>query len=74
MELRPPEFTDLGLANLEIMRLRAGICAMLSGNYPNPRDHRPGRCRHGVHYWEECGQCSDAWLEHILKGGSDGGE
>lgn len=45
-------------------KLRAGIQAYLSGDYPNPRDHRPGKCQHGASYWEECTNCS---IEHFTK-------
>lgn len=52
----------------EIKRLRAGIQAMLDGNYPNPRSYRPGQCPHGHLYYEECGACDEAWLKAVLNG------
>ena len=52
----------------EIQRLRAGIQAILDGDYPNPRDHRPGKCEHGIYYWEPCEQCLDSALLAILNG------
>lgn len=57
---------ELLAAAAEIDRLRAGIQAMLDGDYPNPRSHRPGKCPHGQPYYEECGECNDDWLTGIL--------
>lgn len=50
----------------EIDHLRAGIQAMLDGNYPHPRAHRPGDCPHGTPYYQECAQCDTAWLQALL--------
>lgn len=50
----------------EIARLRRGIQDMLDGNYPHPRAHRPGRCPHGVWFYEECPACTDEALQAIL--------
>lgn len=50
----------------EIVRLRAGIEAYLTGDYPNPRQHRPGNCEHGVPYYEECGACDCAHFMRLL--------
>jgi hypothetical protein len=36
--------------------------AVVSGDYPNPRDHRPGQCSHGRYYYEDCLSCVDEWL------------
>lgn len=52
----------------EIQRLRAGIQAMLDGNYPHPRSYRPGNCPHGHLYYEECVACNAAWLTALLDG------
>ena len=53
-------------AEAEVARLRAAIKAVIDGDYPNPRDHRPGNCKHGVFYWEDCHQCIDEWLTKAL--------
>lgn len=50
----------------EAMRLRGIIQNVLDGNYPNPRDHRPGTCKHGTHYWKTCEQCLDEYLSAAL--------
>lgn len=52
----------------EASRLRAGIAAFLAGDYPNPRQHRPGKCEHGTPYYEECGACDGAHFERLLHG------
>jgi hypothetical protein len=49
-------------------RLRAGIQAFLDGDYQNPRANRPHPCRHGVQYYEECGQCNDEHFQALLDG------
>src|ERR1700730_5004442 len=55
---------------LEITRLRAGIQAMLDGDYPCPgtyaRNHT--MCPHNVDWPESCWQCDEAWLVKVLKG------
>lgn len=53
-------------ARAEITRLRAGIQAMLDGNYPNPRSYRPGKCPHGLAYYEACENCAYEWLAGLL--------
>lgn len=50
----------------EALRLRAGIEAFLAGDYPNPRQCRPGKCEHGTPYYEECGRCDGAHFERLL--------
>lgn len=54
----------------EVARLRAGIQAMLDGDYPHPRKfrHTTRKCPHGTPYYEECAQCDDSWLVALLKG------
>lgn len=64
------EDREVALA-LEITRLRAGIQAMLDGDYPHPRAYRsePGmRCPHGTLYHDNCEQCNDEWLAGLLDG------
>lgn len=39
----------------------------LAGDYPNPRSGRPKDCEHGIHYWQECEQCNDAFLSAGLE-------
>lgn len=56
----------LTAALAEIERLRAGISAYLTGDYPNPRDHRPGNCPHGHPYYEECMRCDSEHFERLL--------
>jgi hypothetical protein len=46
--------------------LREGLKRFLQGDYPNPREHRPGTCSHGVNYWETCEQCNDDFLKTLL--------
>lgn len=53
-------------AEAETARLRAGIQAIIDGNYDHPRRHRPGQCRHGIHYYDECGNCTDEALAALL--------
>ena len=50
----------------EIDRLRSGIQAILDGNYPNPRKHRPGKCPHGMAYYEACENCVDDALSALI--------
>lgn len=50
----------------ELERLRAGIQAMLDGNYPHPRKYRPGKCPHGTPYYDECTRCDGEWLRGLL--------
>ncbi len=52
----------------EILRLRAGIYAILTGDYDNPRRYRPEPCRHHVPYCDVCERCLDAALERVLRG------
>lgn len=50
---------------------RAGIQAMLDGNYPCPRAYRNegGQCPHGIWFYEACEMCNDEWLTKLLAGG-----
>jgi hypothetical protein len=48
-------------------KLRQGIQDYLDGNYEHPSKHRPGKCEHGVYYYEECGACIDAHFEMVLQ-------
>jgi hypothetical protein len=50
-------------ARAALREARAAMHAVVTGDYPNPRDHRPGQCKHGTFYWVDCGQCIDEWLE-----------
>lgn len=50
----------------EIERLQFGIQAYLDGDYPNPRAHRPGKCQHGIYYYEPCENCDAAWFTALL--------
>lgn len=56
----------LRAAEAETARLRAGIQAMIDGNYDHPRRHRPGQCRHGIYFYDECGSCTDEALAALL--------
>ena len=51
---------------IDAERLRVGIQAYLDGDYPNPRQHRPESCGHGIPYYESCEQCIDAHFTAIL--------
>ena len=53
-------------AETRLALLQEGLEKYLRGDYPNPRDHRPGKCEHGVYYWEQCETCNDAFLQSIL--------
>ena len=44
--------------------LRKAIEDYLAGDYDNPRRHRPGDCRHGRPYYEECEACN---TEHFTR-------
>lgn len=66
---------DLKIARLaakeaECERLRKAIEDFLSGDYPNPRDHRPNECEHGTLYYEECAKCDEAHFLHALSMGA----
>jgi hypothetical protein len=50
----------------EIERLRTGIADYLSGDYPNPRCHRPNNCPHGRPYSEDCGRCDSEHFQRLL--------
>lgn len=52
--------------------LRRGIEVYLAGDYPNPRDHRPHKCKHGTYYYEECGQCDEEHFTRVLAGEGGG--
>jgi hypothetical protein len=58
--------TEREKAKAEAARLRAAIQAVIDGDYPNPRDHRPGQCKHGREYYEDCGSCVDEFLTAAL--------
>lgn len=58
----------------EAERLRKAIEDYLSGDYDHPRIHRPGKCKHGRNYWEECSECDGAHFQAALTGGEGGGE
>jgi hypothetical protein len=51
--------------------LRKGIQDFLSGDYEHPRTFRPGRCPHGLNYWEECAGCDIKHFEWVLKAASE---
>src|SRR6185437_14321809 len=38
----------------------------LAGDYANPRDARPGKCEHGIFYFEPCENCIDAHFQLTL--------
>lgn len=57
-------YRDAALARAE--RMEKAIRDFLTGDYPHPRSHRPGRCEHGVSYWEECARCDIAHFEAVL--------
>jgi hypothetical protein len=59
---------ELAVWKAEAIRLRGGIEAFQLGDYPNPRDHRPGNCPHGRPYYEECGACDAAHFTKLLAG------
>lgn len=39
----------------------------IKGDYPNPRTYRPKPCEHGQHWWEECTDCADDFIENGLR-------
>ncbi len=47
--------------------LAKGIQDYLDGNYENPRNHRPGDCKHGTPYYQACERCVDIHFEAVLK-------
>lgn len=53
-------------ATLRLAKLQEAVGKFIAGDYPNPRNHRPGKCDHGIYYWEECCQCNDAFLSAAL--------
>ena len=47
--------------------LAQGIKDFLSGDYDNPRSHRPiGFCRHGRYHYEECDLCDAGHFTRVL--------
>jgi hypothetical protein len=47
--------------------LRKAIEDYLNGDYECPRRHRPGKCKHGIFYWEACEQCVDDHFQAALE-------
>lgn len=63
------EFSDeINKRGTRLTDLEAGIRNYLSGDYPNPRNHRPGTCEHGTRYWELCAKCDTEHFEKVLAG------
>jgi hypothetical protein len=60
----PPESVAAGWE--EAKRLNRGIKAFLDGDYPHPRACRPLPCKHGVEYYNECGQCDVEYFVALL--------
>jgi hypothetical protein len=54
--------------------LSNGILAYLSGDYPNPRRHRPGPCPHGVSYFAGCEQCDAEYFSELLVSAAEEGQ
>lgn len=46
--------------------LEKAIVDYLDGNYPHPRQYRPGKCPHGIFYWDDCGACIDKHFQRAL--------
>jgi hypothetical protein len=46
--------------------LQTAIEKYLAGDYPNPRQNRPGTCEHDVNYWQQCEACNDNFLSAAL--------
>lgn len=46
--------------------LRRAIEDYLSGDFPHPRHYRPGKCPHGIFYWNECEACTTKHFERAL--------
>lgn len=49
-----------------LVALQDDLKKYLAGDYPNPRQHRPGKCQHGQFYWEQCETCNDNWIQAAL--------
>jgi hypothetical protein len=45
--------------------LRAAVQHVLDGDYPNPRQHRPGKCGHGVYYCRNNRRRSDYLISEL---------
>ncbi|CAK0740544.1 hypothetical protein CCP1ISM_110019 [Azospirillaceae bacterium] len=68
-----PDLTQLASAISEIQRLRYGIFHVIEDGAwteapPDTPGIRPGQCKYGMYSWEDCGQCTDEYLESLLKG------
>jgi hypothetical protein len=46
----------------KLTMLRAAVENVVNGNYPGPRQERPGKCRHGVYYYDACENCINEYL------------
>jgi cell division protein FtsB len=47
--------------------LRKGIQDFLDGDYDHPRAHRPGKCRHGLYYYNACESCDEEHFINVMK-------
>ena len=52
----------IGAPGPRLTALQVSLEKYLAGDYPNPRQHRPGKCEHGTFYWEQCETCNDNYL------------
>lgn len=57
------KMTDL---HRRLVDLQTALEKYLAGDYPNPRKHRPGRCEHGILYFDQCEECNDNYLAAAL--------
>jgi hypothetical protein len=55
----------------EAERLRQGIQDYLDGNYKSARSYRPGKCPHGLWYFNECENCNDEYFHSLLDAPKD---
>lgn len=66
LEAANAQFGPLDGGLIRLGRLQGAIEKFLAGDYPNPRQHRPGKCQHGTFYLESCEACNDEYLEAAL--------
>ena len=66
--------TKVRLLEAEARRLREAIKKFRDGDYPRPRlfrykpwreDEKPGKCKHGVFYFDECENCDDEYWQEV---------
>tara|TARA_B110000503_G_C7023740_1_gene360923 strand:+ start:500 stop:745 length:246 start_codon:yes stop_codon:yes gene_type:complete len=50
----------------KLVALQTALEKYLAGDYPNPRQNRPGTCEHDVNYWQQCETCNNNFLAAAL--------